>query len=118
MNRFQMTRLLVVLAMLLSIAGGPRIASGNGCGGSGKVCANMSCCHGMACCAVKEKQPAGEQRTPVQQQVGRDIGAAVTTTPFSVLFTFGPTEAKRAPRALFAAGHAPEPLAASCIWLI
>ena len=117
MNRFPMTRLLVVLAMLLSIAGGPLIASGNGCAGSGTVCANRSCCQGMACCA-KGKQPAGEQRTPVQQQVGREIAAAVTATPFSVLFTLGPTEAKRAPRALFAAGHAPEPLAASCIWLI
>jgi hypothetical protein len=35
-----------------------------------------------------------------------------------VLFTCVPVEPVRAPRELFAGGHSPEPLAASCIWLI
>ena len=118
MIRFPVTRMLVVLAMLLSIAGGPFVASGSGCSKGANVCSSACCCHDMACCAAKGKQPAEELPAPVQRQVGQELAAAVTATPFSVLFAFGPTEAKRAPRALFADGHSPEPLAASCIWLI
>jgi hypothetical protein len=119
MRRFPGTSLLVVLAMLISIAGGPVVvASANACGGAKKVCSTACRCHDMACCAVKGKQPAPEQPAPVQQRVGQDLAVTLTTVPFSVLYTFAPTEAKRAPRALFAEGHAPDPLAASCIQLI
>jgi len=113
MNRSRLTKLLAILAMLMSIAGGPAVASTSGCAASGKVHAQMSCCKQMACCAAREKQPA-----PVQQRVGQDLSAAVTAAPFSLLFTFEPTEPKRAPRSSIANGHAPEPLAASCIRLI
>jgi len=75
------------------------------------------CCH-MACCAVKEKQPAEEKPAPVQQRVGQELAAAVTAAPFALLFTCAPTEARQAPRGVFADGHAPKPLAASCIRLI
>ncbi len=118
MRRFPVTSLLVVFAMLMSIAGGPVVvASANACGGA-RVCSTACCCHDMACCAVKGKQPAHEQPAPVQQRVGQDLAGTLTAAPFSVLYTFAPTEAKRAPRALFADGHAPDPLAASCIQLI
>ena len=119
MNRFPLTKLLVVLAMLLSIAGGPVVASSGRFATSAKVCAmKQCCCHGPACCAMKAKQPAEQQPAPVQHRVGQDLAAAVAAAPFSLLFTFGPTEAKRAPRASFADWHAPGPLAASCIRLI
>jgi hypothetical protein len=119
MRRFPVTSLLVVLAMLISIAGGPVVvASANACGGAKKVCSTACCCHDMACCAVKGKQPAQEQPAPVQQRVGQDLALTFAATPFSVLYTFAPTEAKRAPRKLLADGHAPDPLAASCIQLI
>ena len=112
-----MTKLLVALAMLLSIASGPAFASGYGCGENVKCAAKQMGCQ-MACCAAKEKQPAQETPAPVGQRVGQEVAAAVMTAPFSVLFRLEPTEARRAPRALFADGHAPEPLAASCIRLI
>lgn len=119
MNRLNMTKLAVMLAMLLSIAGGPAIAfaSGPGCTPAAMVGTQRDCCH-MPCCAVKEKQPAEEKPAPVQQQVGQELAAAVTAAPFILLFTCEPAEARRAPRELFAAGHAPEPLSASCIQLI
>jgi hypothetical protein len=116
MTRHLMTRLLVVLAMLLSIAGGPAVASRAGGAGKAKCCAMKCCGKGAECCAMKGKQPAQEQ--PVRQQVGRELAATVTAAPFTVLFTFRPAEPKRAPRALLAAGHAPAPLAAGCVWLI
>ena len=118
MSRFLVTKLLVVLAMLLSIVGGPAVASSGGCVGTVKVCAKKCCCGGMGCCAMKDKQPAEQKPAPVQQQVGQDLATAVTAAPFSLLFTFAPTEAKRVPRAFFAEGHAPGPLAVSCIRLI
>ena len=118
MNRFPVTKLLVVLAMLLSIAGGPALASPGGCPGTGKVCAQKCCCETMPCCAMNGAQPARDQPAPVQQQVGHDLGAAIIAAPFSLLFTFAPNEAKRAPRAFFAGGHSPAPLLASCIRLI
>ena len=62
---------------------------------------------------MKKKQPA-----PVQRQVGLDLANAFTAAPFSLLFTFEPAEARRAPHTLFADWHAPAPLAASCIRLI
>ena len=117
MSRFLVTKLLVVLAMLLSIAGGPAVASRSECTGSLKICVMKNCPAGMKCCAAREKQPA-EKPAPVQQRVGREIATTVTAAPFSVLYAFGPAEVKRAPRALFANGHAPEPRVASCIQLI
>jgi hypothetical protein len=108
-----MTRLLAVLAMLLSIAAGPVAESAGGCVGCAKACAMKCCCHGMACCARKEKEPA-----PVQQKVGRELAAALAEVRFDVLFTLVPAEARRAPRALFADRHSPEPLSAGCIRLI
>jgi len=116
MNRIPITRWVIVLALLLGIAG--RGAVPSGCGGGAAVCVKKCCCEGMACCAAKQKQPAEREPAPVQQQVAQDVADAVKAAPFSLLFTFGPTEAKRAPRALFADGHSPEPLAAGCIRLI
>lgn len=119
MTRLLAAKLLIVLAMLLSMAGGPVVASEGCCGGSAaKAVAGTCCqCH-MPCCAMDRKQPAPEKPAPVQPRVGQELAAAVLTAPFSVLFTFAPTEARRAPRALFADGHAPEPLAVNCIQLI
>jgi hypothetical protein len=59
-----------------------------------------------------------EQPAPVQQRVGQELAAALTAAPFAVLYTLRPVEVKRAPRALFADRHSPEPRAASCIQLI
>ena len=72
----------------------------------------------MACCAVKEKLPAEEKPAPVQQRVGQELAAPVLTAPFGLLFTVEPTEARRAPRELFAGGHGRAPLAVSCIRLV
>ena len=72
----------------------------------------------MACCAKSGNEPGQEQPAPVQQQAGRELAAAIAAAPFSLLFTIEPAEVPRAPRALFADGHSPAPLAASCIWLI
>lgn len=110
------TKLWVVLAMLLSIACGPAAASRSGCCAAKD--APKSCCCGMACCIQHGRQPAQDQPVPVQQRVGQELSAALTAVPFSVLFTCVPVEPVRAPRELFAGGHSPEPLAASCIWLI
>jgi len=114
MNRISIPKLLVVLAMLFSIASGPVVASGSWCKG---VTASCPCCN-MPCCAMHKNVPAQEKPAPVQQGAGQELAAAITSAPFSVLYTFSPTEPKRAPRALFADGHAPEPLSASCIQLI
>jgi hypothetical protein len=119
MNRIPIMKLLVVLVVLLSIAGGPAVAvtPDKGSSGAAKVCAKRICCH-MPCCAVKEKQPAEEKPAPVQGRVGQELAAAVTSAPFALLFTCAPTEARRAPRGVFADGYPPEPLAISCIQLI
>jgi hypothetical protein len=66
---------------------------------------------------ANQKQPA-PRPAPIPQRIGQDLAAAVTAAPFSVLFTIAPSEARRAPRALFADRHSPEPLAAGCIRLI
>ena len=67
---------------------------------------------------MQGKQPANHQPAPVQQRVGQDLSATVASAPFSLLFTFSPTESKRATRALFADRHAPGPLSVGCIQLI
>jgi len=118
MSQFSLTKLLVVLAMLLSIAGGPALALANRCPGTGKVGIATSACCNMPCCAGKMKQPAQEQRAPIGQRGGQELSEAVTAAPFAVLYTIAPADVKRPPIALFADGHAPEPLAASCIQLI
>jgi hypothetical protein len=118
MSRFQITRFIAVLAMLLSIAGGQFVEASSTCAGTGKVCVKCCCCQGMACCGAAEKQPPQKRPAPVQQRVGQELAAAVLDTPFSVLFTIAPAEARRAPRALFADRHSPAPLAAGCIRLI
>jgi hypothetical protein len=110
-----MMRLMVVLAMLFSIAGGPVVAS-SGMAETG--CVKKNCCRHMACCAMQKGQPAQEKPAPLAQRVGQEIAATVLNAPFSVLFTWAPAEVKRAPRELFAGGHGPEPRSASCIQLI
>ena len=122
MREIHVTKLWVVLAMLLSIARGPTVASISGCCAAKNAamprCCGMACCCGMPCCAQHGRQPAQDQPAPVQRRVGQELSAALTAVPFSVLFTCVPVEPVRAPRELFAGGHAPEPLAAGCIRLI
>jgi len=119
MDPSRITKLLAVLAMLLSIAAGPSIASRGGrCQTAAKSCAKACCDQQQPCCAAGGKRSGEEQPAPVQQRVGQDLSAAVVAKTVTVWFTLRPVETERAHGRLVAGGHAPEPLAASCIRLI
>ena len=113
-----LTKLCLVLVMLFSIAGGPAAVSSGSCAvttGDCARCAEKASCH-MACCC--QKLPVDEKSAPAPRPAGQE-SAVIASAPFTVLFKIAPVAVKRAPRALLAAaGHAPEPLAASCIQLI
>jgi hypothetical protein len=111
-------KLLTVLAMLLSLAAGPSIAAKTACASKGCEEVKSCCAQHAPCCAMGEKRSGEEQPAPVQQRVGQDLSAAVMAKTVIVWFTLRPAETGRAPRLLVAGGHAPEPLAASCIRLI
>jgi len=112
-----MTKLAVMLAMLLSIAGGPAVASMGGETGRGRVICKCCSCK-MACCVAKDSGRASELPAPVGHQMGTEVAEGVLTTRFAVLFAVGPTEARRAHGELFVDRHGPEGLAVSCIRLI
>ncbi len=115
MNRMGAMKLLVMLAMLLSIAGGPAVASAGGEMGKARVVCKCGCC-GAGCCAVGEKGTAREMPAPVGQQVGAEVAAAVLTTRFEILYVVAPTVAREVD--VKAVWHGPAPLAVSCARLI
>jgi len=117
MHRILVMKVVVVLAMLLSVAWGPVFGAQGGCANGAKVCAKGCCQRGEApCCAVKGK--AQERPAPVQQRVGQDLTMAVGVMPSLVLFTLARPEVKQAPRELLGHEHSLAPLVASCIRLI
>jgi hypothetical protein len=120
MNRFSMAKLLVVLAMLLSIVTGPAAAMvsiSGPCPAASTPALKAHCCT-MPCCAARSKNAPEEKPAPVPQRTGQELAATLASAPFSLLFTLAPTEPRPVSVSAISAAHSPEPLRAGCILVI
>ena len=116
------TKVLIVFALILSVASAPFALAGTTCrvsnfsGSPAEVC-HKKCCKDKFCCTPESKQSQPAQQVP-SQRAGHEITAALASIPFSLLFTLPSFEKLFVVRGRAQRGHSLSPLAVTCIRLI